>query len=448
MSSSAQTTASLRIVLATFGTHGDLNPFIGIALALREMGLDPVIATHEEYREPVQSAGVAFHPMRPHRRQLGMDSVAKTTEMLRAFRQRRQLILTRFVLPHLEESYEDALAAMTGAWLVFSSSLSFGAKLAAEKLGIPHIAVVLQPGMMLSAYDPPVLGTHIGMSRVLYAGGPVVNRILLGLVRRISRRWARPIDRFRARLGLPDGPHPFFDGQWNGAQWTLGLYSCVLGTRQPDHPRPFSVAGFSFYDGFGGLPSDIRQFLDEGSPPLIFTLGTSAVHDSSRFVTVAVDALRILRERALLVLDDAQCAAWRATLPDNVRVTGYVPYSQVFPRARAIIHHGGIGTTAQALQAGRPQLVAPYFVDQPDNARRVARLGGAVLPLHRWTPRRLVAALETLTGDPMIDARVRQIALDMGNEEGAKAAARLAMQLLSSPTQFKDLPVPRQTPPH
>ena len=447
MSSSAETTASLRIVLATFGTHGDLNPFIGIARALREMGLDPVIATHEEYREPVQSAGVAFHPVRPHRRQLGMDSVAKTTEMLRAFRQRPQLILTRFVLPHLEESYEDVLTAMTGARLVFSSSLSFGAKLAAEKLGIPHIAVVLQPSMMLSAYDPPVLGTHIGMSRVLYAGGPVVNRILLGLARRISRRWVQPVDRFRARLGLPDAPHPFFEGQWRGAQWILGLYSSVLGTRQADHPRHFSVAGFSFYDGVGELSPDIRQFLDEGSPPLIFTLGTSAVHDSSRFVTVAVDALRILQERALLVLDEAQCAAWRTKLPDNVRITGYVPYSLIFPRARAIIHHGGIGTTAQALRAGRPQLVAPYFVDQPDNAKRVARLGGAVLPLDRWSPLRLVAALKALTGDPMITARARHVALDMANEQGADAAAHLAMQLLSSPTQFTDLPVPSQTPP-
>jgi rhamnosyltransferase subunit B len=423
-----------KIVLATFGTHGDLNPFIGVALALRRAGLNPVVATHAEYRPLVESAGIAFHALRPDRGQLEMNSEAQRAHTMRAARRRPQVILQRFVLPYLEQSYEDALAIVDGAALVFASSLSFGARLAAETLRVPSVAVVLQPSMLWSATDPTLFGDH-ATARWLHAGGPGVNRAALGVIRRISRHWGRPIERFRRRLGQPAGGHPLFEGQWDGAARVLGLYSALLGDRQPDHPANLLVAGFSFYDGGGELPLSLRQFMDDGPPPLVFTLGTSAVHDSRQFVTVALAALEALRERAVLVLDEDQCRYWQSRVSGRVYVSAYLPYSEVFPRARLIVHHGGIGTTAQALRAGRPQLIAPYFVDQPDNAMRVKRLGaGRVVPHARWTAATLMRELQSLREDTAIAQRATAMAAHIMAEDGATTAARLARELLRTPT--------------
>ena len=429
-----QNASGARIVLATLGTLGDLNPFIGIAVALRDAGFAPVVVTHEEYRSLVDAAGIDFYPMRPDRSELQRASAMDAEQLFRAVRARPQTVLTRYVLPYLEQSYEDAAAALAEAHMIFSSSLSFGAKLAAEKRGVPHVSVVLQPGMMASAHDPPVLTSQMLPGRLLGAGGLPVRRALLRAVHRISRRWVRPVDSFRARLGLPAGQHPLFEGQ-SAADCTLGLYSAVLGGPQPDHPARFSIAGFSFYDGAGTVPPSLQQFLDDGPAPLVFTLGTSAVHDSTRFVRVALQSLAVLQERAILILDDAQIARLQGELPSHVQICGYVPYSQIFPRARIIIHHGGIGTTAQALRAGRPQLIAPYFVDQPDNAARVVRCGaGRVLPLDRWEPRRLTSILRQLLLDRPIAERAAAIAADLTQENGPEAAVQLATRLSSNRT--------------
>ncbi len=423
-----------QIVLATLGTLGDLNPFIGVAVALREAGFQPVIATHEEYRPLVAAAGIGFCPMRPDRGELQAASAMDLQQLFRKARTRPQVILTRYVLPYLQQSYEDAATAMAKAHLVFTSSLSFGARLAAEKLRIPHVSVVLQPGMMGSAYDPPVLTSQMLLGRLLDAGGPSVHRAVLKAVRIISRRWVRPVDSLRARLGLPAGQHPLFEGQW-AADYTLGLYSAVLGGPQPDHPARFSIAGFAFYDGEGMAPPSVQRFLDEGPPPLVFTLGTSAVHDSARFVQVALQSLAELQERAILILNDAHREQLQSELPDTIHVCGYLPYSRIFPRARVIIHHGGIGTTAQALRAGRPQLIAPYFVDQPDNAARVVRCGaGRVLPLDQWEPARLTGLLRGLMMDPSLAARATAIASNMTAENGAEAAVQVAATLSSNCT--------------
>lgn len=423
-----------QIVLATLGTLGDLNPFIGIAVALREAGLQPVVATHEAYRALVAAAGIEFRPIRPDRSELQAASAMDLQQLFRKARTRPQIILTRYVLPYLQQSYEDAAAAMGSARLVFSSSLSFGAKLAAEKLKIPHVSVVLQPGMMGSAHDPPVLTSQVLLGRLLGAGGRPVHRAVLTAVRMISRRWFRPVESFRARLGLPAGQHPLFEGQW-AADFTLGLYSTVLRGPQPDHPARFSIAGFSFYDGEGTVPPSVQRFLEEGPPPLLFTLGTSAVHDSARFVRVALQSLAALQERAILILDDAHRERLHGGLPGHIHVCGYLPYSRIFPRARIIIHHGGIGTTAQALRAGRPQLVAPYFVDQPDNAARVVRCGaGCLLPLDRWEPARLTTALRRLMRDRSMAERATAIAFDLTRENGAEAAVRLASTLSNNRT--------------
>lgn len=425
-----------KIVLATFGTHGDLHPFIAIGMALRQHGFEAVVATTADFREDVEAAGLAFHPLRPSQDLLQTDLAMSRAEMLRTAKKNPQIILTRLVLPYLRQTYDDAMLAVTDAQLIITSSLAFGAKFAAQKLGLAHIAVVLQPSALLSSFDPPVLGNAAAISRLAYAGGYGTTRAFLQLGRWVSRVWARPIRKFRQQIGLPrTSVHPLFEGQFIGAT-PVGLYSHLLGDIQPDFPPGFIIAGFAFYDGLAkenAVDSGLQSFMDRGQPPLIFTQGTSAIHDSDGFVNAALVAINRLGERAVLVLDETQRNSLRGRISDNIFVSGYVAYSRAFPGAKAIIHHGGIGTTAQALKSGLPQLITPYFVDQPDNAARVQRLGVArVVPLERWTASKVMEELTALLGDSKLAARAKSVGHQISRENGATEVAQLAMQMLKA----------------
>jgi UDP:flavonoid glycosyltransferase YjiC (YdhE family) len=419
----------LKAVLATFGTHGDLHPFIALGLGLREHGFDPVVATSSDFQDNVESAGLRFHAVRPTQSQIESDLGMSRSQMLRLAQKRPQIVWTKATLPYLQPNYEDSLRAMQGASLVMTSTLGLGAKLAAEKLQLPHIGVVLQPSLLMSAYDPPLFGHALAFSRLINQSGRLAIRAWLGMARKISRTWARPIDRFRHEIGLPGSrSHPFFEGQYfNGP--AVGLYSRQLGDVQPDFPPGFVIAGFAFYDGTSGaLTPDLDDFIAVGPPPLVFTQGTSAVLDSTRFTQVAIDAVEHLKQRAVFVLDEQQCTAFQHRASPKVRITSYLPYSSVFSRCNVIVHHGGIGTTAQALRSGRPQLITPYFGDQPDNAARVARLGVArVLDPKRWSTSVVASELRQLLSDPDMARQAAVVSQSLQHEHGVKTVVQLAL---------------------
>lgn len=175
----------------------------------------------------------------------------------------------------------------------------------------------------------------------------------------------------------------------------------------------------------------LATFGTYGDAPLIFTLGTSAVHDSAAFVTASLQAIANLGRRALFVLNVEQRDRWQSQASDRVMFCSYAPYSLLFPRAAVIVHHGGVGTTAQALRSGRPQLITPYLVDQPDNAARVERLGvGRALSLKHYSATRVTALLRELLADVQIAQRAREVGMQVASEDGAGAAAQLIVDVL------------------
>ena len=158
---------------------------------------------------------------------------------------------------------------------------------------------------------------------------------------------------------------------------TLALFSPLLARPQPDWPPNTQVTGFVFYETSHELPPDIEAFLDAGDPPVVFTLGTSAVGAAGDFYDESARAAETLGCRAILLTGTDSRNLPPRKLPSSIMTAGYVPHGAVFPRAAATVHHGGIGTTAQALRAGRPMLVVPHAHDQFDNAFRVQKLGVA-----------------------------------------------------------------------
>ncbi len=331
-------------------------------------------------------------------------------------------ILRGIMFPNLRDTYADLLAATEGADFLLGAELVYAAPLVAEKTGLKWATVSLSPISFLSAYDPPVLPPHPGLAK-LRVLGPAVNRGVMAYGKRITRPWTRPVEELRRELGLPPGEHPIFEGKFS-PHLVLALFSRVIGEPQPDWPANTVTTGFAFYDAkpenLGASATELERFLSEGEPPIIFTLGSAAVMDPGEFYRESARAARELSRRAVLLM------GWNpppADLPKEIFATDYAPYSDVFPRAAAIVHQGGVGTTGQALRAGRPTLVMPYSHDQPDNADRLERLGTSrTIPRKKYTAKRAVKELRKLLGDPKYARRADDIGRIVKAEKGVAAA--------------------------
>jgi UDP:flavonoid glycosyltransferase YjiC (YdhE family) len=418
-----------RIVLTTFGSLGDLHPYIAVALGLQARGHEAVIATSGYYRQKVEALGLGFRAVRPDHHDPEADP-----ELMRRVMNRRtgsEFVIRQLMMSVLRESYEDTLAAAAGADLLVSHMLTFTTRLVAEKKGIPWASTFLQPLGLFSVYDPPVVPQAPFLAKLRFLG-PAFHRLLFWCAKRSVRSWSDPWHRLRAEVGLPPtSDTPLFEGQYSPSL-VLALFSKVLAEKQPDWPPQSVITGFPFYDrdGEAGMPPELVRFLDAGTPPLVFTLGSSAVVDAGRFYEHSVAAARLLGRRAVLLVGKNP-RNQPASLPDGIVAFAYAPYSELFPRAAAIVHQGGIGTTAQAMRSGRPMLVMPYAHDQPDNAERVKRLRIArTIARHRYTPARAAAELRHLLDNPVYRQRASAVGEQVRQEDGVRSACDALERLL------------------
>lgn len=412
----------MKIVFATFGSLGDLHPYIAIALALRARGHRPLIATFAEYRDAVEAAGVAFAPMRPGMAGFG-DKQAIMTRLIDPWRGPEYMVREMFI-PHVRESYEDLAGACAGADLLVTHPLTFAGPLLAQKKGLRWASTALSPMTMFSAADPPVLPA-VPWLRWARGLGVAPYRLLFRIPRAIVRRWEAPLHAFRAELGLPPTRSVLqFEGQFS-PRLHLALFPAMLAAPQPDWPTGTRVCGFPRYDGAPpdrGPPQGLEAFLAAGEAPIVFGLGSSAVMVAGEFWRSAITACASLGRRALLITGAPPESL--GTVPPTVGIFDYVPYSTVFPRAAVLVHSGGIGTLAQALAAGRPQLIVPVAFDQPDNARRAAALGvGRTLPFGEASAQAMTRELAAIMSRPEYEHRARAAGNAVAREDGALAAA-------------------------
>jgi len=437
-----------RIVLTTFGSLGDLHPFLAVGLELKRRGHQPVIATHGLYRDRVEAMKLEFAPVRPHH-----EDWADTPELMReAMDSRRgsEVVLQKMVLPYLRQSYDDLYLASRGSQVIVYHTLAFTAPLVAAKLGLPRVSTTLQPLAMFSAHDPPYMPA-MPMLGAVRGVGPLLWRPLWSLARVRTRRWFRKLDEIRESVDLPPDPrHPMFDG-WS-PDLHLVLFSRELGAPQPDWPKNFAQVGFPIHDRGvegEGMPLALDVFLRQGEPPIVFTLGSSAVFAADSFFTAAAEAARKLNRRAVLLTGEEGLnevpgvpLAAHSAIGDRVVRAPYAPHSELLPRGMATVHQGGVGTTAQALRAGRPMLVVPFSHDQPDNARRCVRLGVArMLDRNRVNAGTLAAELEQLLADKQAAKVAKEVGQRMKKESGAAGAAVEIERLLGAVTRSPLAPV-------
>jgi UDP:flavonoid glycosyltransferase YjiC (YdhE family) len=250
--------------------------------------------------------------------------------------------------------------------------------------------------------------------------------MMLNFVRRATDPWFETLYRLRKELGLPGSGHPLFEGQ-HSPQMVLAMFSRVLAEPQPDWPQNSFVTGFPFYDKKDETPvsRELLKFLDSGPPPIVFTLGSSAVFTAGEFFTESIQAAKKLGRRALLLIGDQRNMP-SEPLPAGIAAFDYAPHSLVFPRASVIVHQAGVGTTGQALLSGVPELIVPFNHDQPDNAERVARLGaGRTISRNQYKADRVAVELKRLLDDPSYARRAASVSKEVKSETGAATAADL-----------------------
>jgi rhamnosyltransferase subunit B len=423
---------SKRIVITTFGSFGDLNPSLGLALGLKARGHDPVIATAEFYRPFVEAEGVGFRPVRPDRNLYDIEAVRRSNPG-----RTPAYLMKKLLFPRLQESYEDLSEATRGADMLLTHPLTFAGPLVAEKVSIPWVSTVLAPISFFSAHDFPVLPLLPRLAVVLRRLGPGAGRALVGLAKRATRHWPEPVRRLRTEIGLSPGKHPIHEGQFS-PELVLAMFSRVLAKPRPDWPPNTRITGHVFYDGSGrdGLSPDLERFLASGPAPVVFTLGTGVVGKgpaADSFYRESLKAVRILKLRSLFLVGKDPKSRLPVPLPKGVAAVDHAPFSKLFPRAAAVVHQGGIGTIGQVLRSGRPQLVVPFAGDQPDNAQRVQRLGGAeVLYPRQYTAPRVARRLGDLLGESGYARRAGEIARRVRSEDGVSDACDAIEELFAS----------------
>jgi rhamnosyltransferase subunit B len=356
----------MRIVLATIGSLGDLHPFIAIALALRARGAEPVLAVPQDHLAKCRAEGLEAVALTSSFAEIGAATGMDDAVVLEKVLTSGDFLVRSILLPTLENGVERLIDAARGASAIVGSSFTFAAPIAAEIVGLPFVAARLQPLARLAPDDPPLGPRPLLAMPPVGRAGLAWNRALIGGGRWLVRqRYGAAINRVRTAKGLaPTSAAPMID--------PVGQVALTLDLFSPHFAASPDAVGFPWFDR-DEVPRapdpELEDFLNDSDAPVVVSLGSFVPHAAGAAYARIADTLGAAGHKALLLTGPAMVAAAPGRL-----VREYLPHSAVFPRPSAILHHGGIGTTGQALAAGRPQLVMPFMGDQFDQAARITRL--------------------------------------------------------------------------
>ncbi|MEK6396557.1 MAG: glycosyltransferase, partial [Terriglobus sp.] len=269
--------SSKRIVIASFGSLGDLHPFLALAAELRQRGHSAVIATAPFYRERVEALGFEFEPLGPPISPQDPDLIHTLMRTARG----PEYLFRKLFLPHVPEMYAELERICKGADLLVAGEMVIAAPTFAEKTGMPWVSALLSPISFLSAHDPSVLPAAEWLS-IMHGLPLALRKALLKLPAAVFRRWSKPLQEFRKSLGLPHDPDALLKGKWK-ANLVLAMFSQHFAAAQPDWPAHTQQTGFAYFQQEStpeheAIQQRMDAFLAAGTAPIVFTLGSAAVH--------------------------------------------------------------------------------------------------------------------------------------------------------------------------
>jgi rhamnosyltransferase subunit B len=412
----------MKLLIATVGSFGDVHPYLAIALEAKARGHQVTFATCAHYKEKIESEDLRFVAIPPDLSGFEFDEEARRRVMHPIDGSR--YVIQNVFLPPIEEAYRILLDEAADADVLLGSTFALGIPLAAYKTGKRWFTSYLQPAAIFSIYDPPQVPAMPIMPWLRRFGTWPI-RVLKDFSNRGNRYFLKKLYELARRERIPTSAIPdLFGGA--SPHGNLILFSKHFMAPAPDFPQPFTQCGFPFYDQQDArsttLPPQLEQFLNGGEAPIVFTLGTSAVLDPGRFFEESAEAIHKSERRGVLLVSRLHAEKYKDWNSGKLCIVDYAPHSQLMPRAHVNVHQGGVGTTAQALRAGRPMIVVPFSHDQPDNAMRVERLGVALtIGRSHYNAQRLGEAIQQLEA-PNYGSAARQLAQQIRQEEASTEA--------------------------
>jgi len=403
----------VHFILATIGSAGDLFPFLWISRALRERGNRVDFLGPEQHAQYVEAAGLTFHGLPADMAVLDHPDLWHATRGLAVVWEATRPAMAQ--LPRVVETLARKQPNERRVLLVHPLALPEADLCRHACPGLKIAAAWLAPSNLPTVHDPLLLGPW-----------PVPTWVPHGarrwLWRALAARFLDPValpslNTARAARGLPQ-VDSMVDTIPSIPDLSLALFPDWFAAPPPDWPRPLYQAGFPLYDPDpNAAPSArLRAFLDGGAPPVVFTPGTGN-RQARGYFAAAQQAVTQLGLRAVFLTPHVEQLP--APLAPNICWQEYVPLKALLPHVAALVHHGGIGTTAEALRAGTPQLVVPLAHDQFDNAARVVAMGaGASLHAARVTPARMAHALQKVVGNTQVAAQSAALAARFAGQGG------------------------------
>lgn len=387
------------------------------------------MALPKYYVPYAEAAGLRGHAVRPDIEPERRDVVRRIMHPFRG----AEYLIRELLMPHVEAAYEDLDALVDNDDVVVSHPLTYAAPVLAEHRELRWASTVLAPLGFFSRSDPPLMAVHPAFAALQERWPGLYNR-MIPLARVATRNWTPQVKALRRRLGLRNGEDPVHAGQFS-PHLNLAMFSRVLAEPQSDWPPHTVVTGAVSYDAVhGGMPEALSEFLDAGPPPIVFTLGSSAVAAASapRFYQASLEAAADVGARSVLLVGQHDRHKPDAQSRSDAFVAEWAPHSELFKRAAVIVHQGGAGTLHTALASGRPMLVVPHSHDQGDNAVRAARRGVArVLFPAQYRRTAVGKELRSLLTEPSFAEHATRIGAVVRGEAGADTAAR-ALEALAS----------------
>jgi rhamnosyltransferase subunit B len=414
----------MKVLLVTIGSHGDVHPFVGMGIALRKRGHDVILMTNGYFEPLARSAGLEFAPLGT---EAEFRELIKDPDLWHP-RKSFEAVFCRGAIPLMEPTYQlIEQHNVPGETVVVAACLALGAIIAHEKLGIPTASAHTAPIIMRTIHDVPkypILGmprwSPKWLKRVLWAFG---DRFL------VDPLVAPAVNKFRAKLGLTQPVKGILNTWWHAPQLVMGMWPEWFAPTQPDWPKQFKAIGFPLFDETGITPisTELDAWLGAGDAPIAFTPGSAMVQGKQFFEESTKACVQLNRRGILLTRHPEQIPP---RLPSLVRHVDYAPFTELLPRCAALVHHGGIGTTAQALRAGCPQLIMPMAHDQFDNALRVTKLGvGASISVRGYRATRIAEQLKPLLESRQVRERCAAISRQFLAINPLEIAANLIEEL-------------------
>lgn len=421
-----------KIAIASYGSLGDIHPYMAIAQEFKKRGKKVIFATNAFYKSKIEREGLEFMPVRPDLSQIKIDEVENLIERSLSPKGTKH-IMESLILPNLKNIYEDILRATQSCDAILSHiTYAPVAAMVYHKTKIPWISSSMSPLFHFSSHERSILSTEWG--NVQLTPFPSVNSLLLGTARLATMPWAYRINLIRSELNLPWVGDPLFNDAISPLL-DLGIYSPSIAAYQPDFPPQRQITGCCFYDNHldhQNIPEELLEFLNQGTSPFIFSLGSAAAFIGEDFFRESAKAVMDMGERAILLTSENPKNIPYTYLSNNIRAYQYIPQSLIFPYGKAIIHAGGIMTLSQCLHSGKPSLIVPFGQDQFDNAYRAKQLQVAtILNKEDYQANNVIQKLkELLSPENKYLETASEISKTVKMEDGAKKACDLIENIL------------------